>query len=185
MCIVISYLKNKYAANKRVVIEEKGLADKPGILELAICVDANTISTFSQEWQDEGRFSTHGYRWDKKIAIPVDTLDNLIQRYGVPHFCKIDVENFEYEVLKGLSQPIPYLSFEFAIEVLHNAERCLQRLVELGYSSFNFTSGAHCEFMLQEWVDAEDLLNEIRYAVLYRNDDSWGLLMGDIYAHYE
>ena len=181
----ILYLKNKYAGNKSVIIEEKGLAAKPGVLELAICMDANTISTLSQEWQNRGRFSQHGYKWDKKIKIKVDTLDSLISKYGVPHFCKIDVENFEYEVLKGLTHPIKYLSFEFAIEILHNTEKCLQRLVELGYTCFNFTTGAHCEFMLPKWVGAEDLLKEIRYAALYKNDDSWGLLMGDIYVRYE
>ena len=31
------------------------------------------------------------------------TLDELIKVYGQPQFIKIDVENFEYQVLCGLS----------------------------------------------------------------------------------
>jgi len=33
--------------------------------------------------------------------------------YGLPHFCKIDVEGFEEQALAGLSRPLPVLSFEF------------------------------------------------------------------------
>lgn len=180
----IEHLRNKYADNDRVIIEPIGLASRPGNLEFSICSDASTISTFSTEWQTDGRFSQHGYVWDKKIIVAVNTLDHLIAKYGLPHFCKIDVENFELEVLKGLTQPIPYLSFEFSIETLHNTQQCVEYLMKLGYRSFNFATGLHYVLMLPEWVNGNILLDEIRCAAVYRNDDSWGLLMGDIYARY-
>jgi FkbM family methyltransferase len=47
------------------------------------------------------------------IRVPVTTLDQAIDRFGVPRFCKIDVEGFELEVLKGLSRPIPYVTIEY------------------------------------------------------------------------
>jgi len=42
------------------------------------------------------------------------TLDAAtIETFGKPFYCKIDVEGWELDVLKGLSQPIPLISFEF------------------------------------------------------------------------
>ena len=41
----------------------------------------------------------------------------MISRFGAPDFCKINVEGLELEVLRGLSRPVPALSFEYhAIE---------------------------------------------------------------------
>ena len=45
--------------------------------------------------------------------VPVITLDAALVRYGIPDYCKIDVEGWELEVLLGLSHPIPLISFEY------------------------------------------------------------------------
>ncbi len=173
-------LRKKFK-NNPVYIEEKGLADKPGTLTLAICKTANTISTFSDEWQSEnGRFySQFGARWNDHIQVEVDTLDAMIACYGCPAFCKIDVENFEYEVLAGLTQPIPVLSFEFAIEVLHNTKKCVNHLVSLGYRKFNFAI-ADQNFALVDWVSAEEVMDAIEQASHERS-----LLWGDVYAQFD
>ncbi len=179
----VSHLQKKYKGNEKIIIDERGIADRADILELGICSQANTISTFSKEWQTKGRFSRHGYVWDKKIMVEVVTLDQMIKKYGIPQFCKIDVENFEYEVLKGLSIPIPYLSFEFSIETFHNTKKCIKRLVELGYCYFNCTIGARNQFFFDEWLDADEIIEKIKK--ISPKYDDWGLIMGDIYAKYE
>ena len=94
----IQVLRQKYAHNSQVHIIAAGLSDMIGNMELYLCSQAPTISTFSKEWQ-HGRFE--GYAWDKVVTVPVTTLDILIDTYGVPHFCKIDVEGFEMNVLKS------------------------------------------------------------------------------------
>jgi FkbM family methyltransferase len=179
--VCIATLRGKFVNNPRVWIEEKGLADKPGILSLAICNVANTISTFSDEWQaKDGRFYSTGYRWNNHINVEVVTLDAMIARFGCPAFCKIDVENFEYEVLTGLTQPIPALSFEFAIEILHNTKKCLDHLVSLGYKKFNFAIAENECLALAEWVSAEQIIDAIE-----QTSRTYHLLWGDVYAKFD
>jgi len=160
-----------------VYIEEKGLADKPGILTLTVCTSSNTISTFSDEWQLHGRFHDMGAQWNKHIQVEVVTLDAMIAQYGCPTFCKIDVENFEYEVLKGLTHPIPALSFEFAIEMLHNTKKCLNYLISLGYRKFNFALEENQQLFFNDWVSAEQVIDTIE-----RRSQNHSLIWGDIYA---
>lgn len=169
-------LKNKFEGNPHIIIEETALSFKPGFLELAVCSQANTISTFSSEWQSNSRFTGH-YFWDKKITVKVTTLDELIMHYGVPQFCKIDVENYEFEVLQGLTQPIPYLSFEFAAETLHNTIKCISYLEELGYRTFNLGLGENQQLKHTTWCCCEELLDKLN-KIIANNSKAWG----DIYA---
>ena len=165
-------LHEKYLGNGRVSIEERGLADKPGTMLLSICTAAHTISTFSEQWKT-GRFTE--YAWDKDVSVAVSTLDEMIERYGRPRYCKIDVEGFEPEVISGLSSRIPYLSFEFTIEFLKNARKCVAHLERIGHRYFNLALAERPELVFQHWVSAEDLFHYIEHT-----DDK--LLWGDIFA---
>jgi FkbM family methyltransferase len=171
-------LQRKYSSSSRVHIVSKGLSYYNGTVSFSVCSQANTISTCSTEWQTNSRF-TGDYVWDKQITIPVTTLDDLIEQFGKPVFCKIDVENYEFEVLKGLSQPIRFLSFEFAHETAHNTQRCLDRLTELGYTQFNFALGENPAFILNDWTTAAELID-----ILQTRGSLDKLLWGDIYAYH-
>ncbi len=175
----LDILHNRFKNNPHVLIDERGLADKPGTLSLAICQFEDTISTFSNEWQEDGRFNAMGYSWNAHVQVDVVTLDAMITRYGCPVFCKIDVENFEYEVLKGLSQPISALSFEFAIEVLHNTKKCINHLVSLGYKEFNFAIAENEHLVLADWVSAEQVVD-----IIEQESRKHHLLWGDVYARF-
>jgi len=126
-------LKKLYGNNKKVTILNHGLADKEGFSTLNICENAPTISTMSDTWMHEGRFSKN-YKWTRTQLVPVTTLDQLIEEYGLPKLCKIDVEGFEFQVLKGLHTQIPYLSFEFTKEFFDNAKNCINHLISIGYN---------------------------------------------------
>lgn len=171
----VSILAEKYGNNPNITIVNKGLADMPGDMQLSVCSDANYLSTFSNKWKT-GRFV--GQNWNKTVTVEVTTLDQMIEMWGCPHFCKIDVEGFEYQVLKGLSIPIPYISFEFAIEFLDDSNKCIEHLETLGYRLFNFAKGDESNLALAEWVSAESLFESIKS---YEDH----LLWGDIYAKFE
>ena len=87
-------------------------------------------------------------------SVPVVTLDAAIKHFGRPYFCKIDVEGWELEVLRGLSEPIPLISFEFHLRdaEIARARACLQRLLELGGTAANVTPAESSRFLFQEWM---------------------------------
>lgn len=164
-------------ANSIVLITE-GVSSKEGVEEFFIS-DASTISSFSREWIDsvsEDRFKQ--YNWNKVVSVNMTTLDKIIAEYGTPRFIKIDVEGYELNVLKGLSMPIKYLSFEYNIpEQFKSLENCVHRLVEIDANvEFNYAVGENLSLVLDNWVPIEDFL------YLISSEPFQSSSFGDIYA---
>ena len=133
------------------------------------CVTVDRINAKS------GRFSN--YKWNKSIDVQVNTLDNMISRYGSPEFTKIDVEGYEFEVLNGLSQPIKTISFEFTSEEKKQAFACLERLNKIADYRFKFSEGEKMEFNNEEWLQN---LNSVNLSTpQIRKEQNF---LGDIYA---
>lgn len=176
-----SRLFEKYKNDSRITVVPLGVADCLGTATMAICPEARMLSTLSKEWQTDSRYKQlHGNKWDQLIEIKTITLDHLIMRHGLPYFCKIDVENFEYEVLKGLSQPTAYLCFEFHEETTKNTVLCITKLKELGYDEFNFVLVDNKHLVLPDWVPGEEILDKVQAT---RQGNRFGEpLCGDIYA---
>ncbi|HUM72369.1 MAG TPA: FkbM family methyltransferase, partial [Chloroflexota bacterium] len=97
--------------------------------------------------------------WDTAVNVPVTTLDALMAQYGRPAFCKIDVEGYELEVLRGLSQPIPGLSFEYIPAAMEIATACVARLAELGPYEFNYAPGESHRLQSAHWLSAAEMLS--------------------------
>lgn len=169
-------MQRLYGTNENLIVINKGLADKPGYLDLSICDRYNGLSTMSEKWEKEGRFA-HKYKWTKTQKVPVTTLDNLIAEYGLPKFCKIDVEESEPLVLKGLTKPIPYISFEFHREFFDNTKKCINHLLFLGSAGFNCAIGESRELLFPNWVSAAELYNRLG---VIEDEDLWG----DIYVKF-
>lgn len=90
--------------------------------------------------------------------VPVVTLDSAIQCFGTPTFCKIDVEGWELEVFKGLTRPIPLLSFEFHLRDVPNTIACLEKLAQFGASRVNITPAEASSFHFDTWIPIEEFL---------------------------
>jgi len=173
-------LKTKYGKNNRFILINKALAEKEGQAEMMIS-DASTISSLSKDWVDavrkSGRFGNH--KWDGKETVQTTTLDKLIEEYGVPSFIKIDVEGYEYEVLRGLTKPVNVISFEFTPECLESAFNCLNYLSKLGAVVMNYSVGESMKWSLDKWVSPIEI---IKILSEFENDNK---LFGDIYAKFK
>lgn len=81
-----------------------GISDKPGKLKLRIYDKGDGLSTFSEEMK--GDYEVHtSYFTDKyhEDTVEVTTLSAVLAANNVTkiHFLKVDVEGYEYEVLKS------------------------------------------------------------------------------------
>jgi FkbM family methyltransferase len=94
-------------------------------------------------------------RFDHTQSVQVVTLDGLIREHGSPRYIKIDVEGFEWEVLSGLSEPVPMISVEYLPGFVHLTRAVLDRLVELGDYRFNIVTGERAQFLWPDWLDEE------------------------------
>lgn len=111
----------------------------------------------------------------KKTTVSLTTLDQLIETYGVPRFCKIDTEGFEAEVLSGLSTAIPALSFEHSA----HSPKCIDMLSRLGECRFNYSAGETMTLASPQWASAAEALSLVKEAVAKTRT------YGDIYCVQE
>ena len=169
----LASLYEKFQGEGRVKIVPKGIADQEGELPFAACSQISGISTFSQEWREEGRYASIG--WDEPSVAQVTTLDQAIAEFGKPSYIKIDVEGFETAVLAGLSHAVPALSFEFSAEFPVATQACIRRLTELGFSRYHIQVGGWKRFIHAEPVSVEQMLEFIAACPDKR-------LVGDIFA---
>lgn len=170
----LDILRKKFKDSKDVFIVDKAMSDHEGEAEIAICEDAPTISTMSDKWRKTGRFSKN-YEWSKIQKVEITTLDKLIEEYGMPSFCKVDVEGFEMSVLKGLTKPIPVISFEFTKEFLEDAKVCINHLSSIGQAKFNCTYCESEKLVFPDWVSSGELIEKLE-----KNERI--SMAGDIYA---
>jgi hypothetical protein len=112
-------------------------------------------------------------RWRQAGEVRVTTLDELIRRFGMPDFVKIDVEGLEGEVLAGLSRPPPALSFEYLTAARDRALACVDRLETLGEYRYNWSPGESHQLASARWLDAAGM----RAALARLTQGS-----GDVYA---
>ena len=152
-------LKNKYTGNRDVILVQKALGEEQGNADMMVC-DAHSLSSLSKNWVEtvkaSGRYSS--CTWNRTVTVPVVPLDDLISQYGKPAFMKIDVEGYEYEVVRGLSQPVKVICFELTPEFADSALAVVAHLAGLGSAAFNYClANRPTKLALPDWVPSEQM----------------------------
>lgn len=178
--VCAAVLREAYGGDSDFTLVQAALGEAPGTAEIRI-PEESTIASMSDDWieavQNSGRFGE--FHWDRTETVEVTTLDALIREHGVPRFVKVDVEGFEEQVVRGLTQPVGSLSLEFTPERLDATMRALRHLNGIGPARFNFAMGEKLEFVLPDWLPLAVLEREMGARQLGVQD------FGDVYARFD
>ena len=122
---------------------------------LYLCERSPGVTTAAESWCKKSRFAVGsaalGGRasWNYKKKVQAITLDDLVDRYGTPDLIKVDVEGYEYEVLRGLTAKQKLICLEWSEELMEPALSSVEHLQQLGYEEFGvvgcFEEGQHSE----------------------------------------
>ena len=151
----------------RVTIVAKAMSDASAVATMWVHAPGSGLNSLSSKWvqalgSDDRRFGST-VEFAGRQQVETATLDSLIDAYGVPHYIKVDVEGHEPSVLRGLSRPVPFLSFEVNLpEFLPEGIECIglvSRLAESG--RFNWSSDCQGGAGLAEWLNGSEFADAL------------------------
>jgi len=168
-------LEKKFGSHRSFTLLRKAAAEEEGCRKMSINRFNPTVSTISEYWKEViSGFNAKREVWNETLDVQTVTLDSLIEKFGVPAFCKIDVEGSEEKVLEGLTVPLPALSFEFFPTTPERTMACIGKLEMLGNYRFNYSITESYTYVSDVWLDSKGIRKAInRYKRLHS---------GDIYA---
>jgi FkbM family methyltransferase len=170
-------LQRLYGRDPNVVLVPAAVGRLAGTATLLVSDRTPTVTTLSPAWLAQVRAdpSFAGVEWRESTAVPVTTLQALIERHGTPDFVKIDIEGYEAEALAGLERAVRALSFEYLAAARGIALDCIDRLATLGDYRYNWSRGETHRLIEPEWLAAAEM--RTRLSALPERAGS-----GDVYA---
>lgn len=157
-------LRYRYDKNPAVTIIDKGLSEKEGKMILHIQEFRSGYNTLSDKWMnalinsDEDR-SENASRFIEEYEVNITTLDNLISQVGKPFYIKIDVEGFELSVIKGLSQPVPFITFEANLSAFTNETiQIIQYVDRLSEGAALYNIACKDEVIQKDWLSLNEMI---------------------------
>ncbi len=172
-------LQEEFAPDPNVTIIQAGVGAEAETAILHVNSANPTVSTLSSKFIDAAQ-DAEGWqdqRWDHSETIEITTLDSLIQRYGIPAFIKIDVEGFEDRALKGLTSPVPALSFEITTIARDIGLNALDGIHRLGPYQYRLSLGETHRFHHSTWLDFDAMRQLLGELPADANS-------GDVYARF-
>ena len=144
-------LSKSFKDTPSVTLLPLAVGKKKGVETLYIS-NVSEVCTLSQAFIEQYKGQPkYNIEWSRSQQVPVTTLDHLIETYGLPSFCKIDVEGYEAEVLQGLSQVLPAMSLEYNNKLKQSALECLEILSKFDGLTYNFSPYEKMKYSLKTW----------------------------------
>jgi FkbM family methyltransferase len=149
----------KHFAGQLHGFERVAVGREAGEITLHISSRHPTVTSISSDFLARAK-TADGFKtvtWDEAISVPMVTLDDLIERYGYPAFCKIDVEGAEADILRGTRHAIPLIAFEYLPPMPEMTMQALEAVEALGDYRFNRVVAEQHAFVHGDWLTAKEL----------------------------
>jgi FkbM family methyltransferase len=152
--------------NPRLIAINAAVGSRSGEQTLYV-ENHRTASSLIKHWQGEIVGT---------VKVPVKTLDEAIAQHGQPQYCKIDVEGYEMEVLKGLSRLIPFVSYEYHLRQngAQTAIDCLDYLSQFGELLVNISPAEMPILARQEWWSKEKFIEFFHNEIPHMPEFNYG-----------
>jgi FkbM family methyltransferase len=157
----IRKINRRALAEGKLKIEEVALGSSRQAVTLTVFEGLSQLTTASPH------FIAHVEKelevTKRLITVPGRTLDDLIERHGLPAFLKIDVEGMDAEVLRGLHRKPKCLSFEYQMKppLWENTRQCLVEVERLSFTEANLTETDSPRLLLREWFEVKSVAAEL------------------------
>jgi FkbM family methyltransferase len=133
-----------FFTNYNFTLHNNLVSDKEGEeIDFYVSPNSTGVSTASTEFMKNSRFTKgsknlpeNSIQWNTAIKVQSISVDSMIERYGMPDLIKIDVEGYELNVLKGLTQKANDICFEWHEEESEHLYKILEHLQNIGYTQF-------------------------------------------------
>jgi FkbM family methyltransferase len=122
--------------DKRLTIVNKAIADRSGLVTLYR--NANTIWSTLDRGRAEDLVTRKG-SGNESIDVEAITTEELLKKFGVPYYLKIDIEGLDTTALgglKGIDDRPRYVSIESERRDLQSVRHELSIFASLGYDAF-------------------------------------------------
>jgi len=139
----VSLLRKRFAAEMgsgSLSLVEAAVSDSDGEAPFWLCEDVPGWSSFDKV--------IAGYQGSRHRSISVSTcrFSTLVERFGIPFYCKVDIEGSDRLCLDGMTEAVtpPYVSLELptigSAAADTETSAMLDRLKTLGYTRFKLIS---------------------------------------------
>lgn len=168
-------LLQKKFENTNVIIYNYALGNKVSTSDLYIVENNEAYNSLNKKHIEITATSRNIATLDtvKRQEVKVEIIEHFINEFGIPKYIKIDVEGYEYEVVRGLETTVPIISFEANLpEFREESIKIIKYLDVLSINRYKYNFTVYNSFIMENFstkeVAIDFLINtKLKYVEIY------------------
>jgi FkbM family methyltransferase len=179
-CGLIKQKFNDAVESGQLTVVDVAISSEQGVVDFFVNEDVSVWGTTDAEWVTRNRLL--GARNVKKIAVQCSSLSAIVRKYGMPRYCKIDIEGKDTEAalsLSELGQAPEFISIESEKLSWEKLIKQFEVLRALGYRKYKIIDQSMISFF-----ECPSPATEGKYVVHHFEEGSSGLFGNELPGHW-